>query len=264
MSKRYLILLVVAIAFNSCNQILNKTSAANSLTWKDENIVVKEIGCEELSCALADFRYVIFSGLGADSLNKQVNELMGSSFMDDSLIVSNPKTSAEKFIAAFEANKKDFPEDSARWMLDREIRPDSLFENVITLRYDESSFSGGAHGMYFTIFNHFQLSPFKTLWLADFLNNPEDTILVTALAEAIFRDKQELGSDERLEEAGYFFAKGVFKLNENFHFTEQGLAFHFNIYEIQPYASGEYKLLVPYDKIERFLKPSIFKIAAKS
>lgn len=264
MRKGYLILVAVAFIFSSCNQILNKNKGGAALTWKEEQIVVKEAGCAAADCAFADFRYIIFEGIGAPQLNKQVEEIMGSSFLGDSLIVSTPKESAENFIAAFEANRKDFPDDSAKWMLDREIRPDTLFENIITLRYDESSFSGGAHGMYFTNFNHFQLSPFKTLWLADFLNNPEDTVLVTALAEVIFRNKQELGSDESLEEAGYFFAKGVFRLNENFHFTEQGLEFHFNIYEIQPYANGEYKLLIPFDKIERFLKPSIFKIAAKS
>ncbi len=230
-----------------------------ALTWRETNVVAKEQNCAAADCAFADFRFVVFTGAGADSLNRHIEEMMGSSYMDDSLIVTTPQLSAEKFITAFEDFKSEYPESAQRWMLDREIRPDTLLGNVITLRYDESSYSGGAHGLYFTIYNHFQLSPFRSMWLADFLSNPADTLAIATIAEEIFRNKQELGKDENLEEAGYFFTRGIFKLNENFHFTKSGLEFHFNIYEIQPYAAGELELLLPYERIAQFLKPEIFK-----
>jgi hypothetical protein len=261
MHKQYLILVVIALIFNSCNQILNKDSNTNELTWKEENVVVNEKNCEAVDCAFADFRYVIFSGLGADSLNKQVAEIIGSSFIGDSLVVATPKAFAENFIAAFENHKLQFPNDSTKWKLDRQMRTDTLLENTISLRYDESSVTGGAP-ISFTFYSHFQIAPYKTLWLADFLTNADDTLLLTAIAESVFRAKEDIAVDEDLVEAGYLFPKGIFKLNENFHFAENGLEYHFNINEMLP--AREYKLLIPYPKIARFLKPSVFKTAAKS
>ncbi len=255
--------MIFAFVFSSCNQVLNKDSSAKKLTWKEENITVNEKGCAAVDCAFADFRFVIFSGTGADSLNRQIAEFMGSSFIGDSLIVATPKAFAENFMAAFESHKQQFPNDSIKWKLDRQMRIDTLFDNVVSLRYDESSVTGGTP-VSFTFYSHFQIAPYKTFWLSDFLSNPDDTLLVTAIAEAIFRDKEELAVDEDLTEADYFFPKGIFRLNENFHFTESGLEYHFNITEIQPAVMGEYKLLIPYNKIGRFLKPSVFKKAVKS
>jgi|GEM_PF-5421897 hypothetical protein len=263
MSKLHFILLVTTLACNACNQVLNKSTSETKLTWAEKNIVVNEKNCKAVDCAFADFRYVVFSGIGADSLNKQIEEIMGSSFIGDSLVIATPKTSAENFITAFENNKLQFPSDTIKWKLDRQIRTDTLLENIVSLRYDESSVTGGS-SISFTFYSHFQIAPYKTFWLADFLSSPDDTLLVAAIAEAIFRDKAELAADEDLVEAGYLFPKGKFKLNENFHFTEDGLEFHYNINEAVPAQMGEYKLEIPYNKIERFLKPSIFKTTTKS
>jgi len=63
-----------------------------------------------------------------------------------------------------------------------------------------------------------------------------------------------LKPDENLEEAGFWFNEGNFKLNDNFLITTDGLKFFFNSYEIGPYAIGTTELLIPFSRIKNILK----------
>jgi hypothetical protein len=227
------------------------------LTYRDVELQLKDDTCQTNNCTNVSFRYVKFEGEAADSLNKIVDETIGAFYFNDSFSVDSPKETAQKFIAVYKAYRNEFPENEQTWILDKVLKVDTLFENVVTLRFDESSYTGGAHGSYYTQFNHFQLKPFRILWLADFLNHPQDTFQLIKIAESVFREKEKLGAYDDLKEAGFFFENGIFRLNENFHFTKDGMEFQFNIYEIQPYSAGDYQLLIPYNKIAHLLNKKL-------
>jgi hypothetical protein len=230
---------------------------SNRLKFKEVEVKAKDDTCTGSDCTTAHFRYVQFEGTSADSLNKFVLEVIGTSFFDDTISRGTPREMAEMFVAAYKDFKKEYPENGQNWLLDKELKVDTMFKNCISLRYDESSYTGGAHGNYFTQFSHFQLKPFRIMWLADFLKQPQDTTQIIKIAESVFRENEKLGAYDDLEEAGYFFQKGIFRLNENFHFTKEGIEFLFNIYEIQPYSEGAYILLIPYKKIEHLLNKEL-------
>lgn len=250
---KYISLSFLLMFLVACN------NTANQLKFKEVEVQAKDDTCQTNTCTTASFRYVQFEGLAADSLNKVVEEVIGSSFFNDSFSVASPKETAQKFIAVYKDFKNEFPDNEQTWTLDKALTVDTLFKNIITLRFDESSYTGGAHGSYYTQFNHFQLKPFRIMWLSDFLNNPQDTFQMIKIAESVFREKEELGAYDDLEEAGFFFEKGIFRLNENFHFTKEGMEFQFNIYEIQPYAAGDYRLLIPYNKIAHLLNKKLLQ-----
>ncbi|MFN8292332.1 MAG: DUF4163 domain-containing protein [Chitinophagales bacterium] len=250
---KQLLFILSLLSLFACN------NAKQIVKYTQQQVLVKDDTCQTNDCTTVNFKYIRFEGMAADSLNKIVQEMIGSSYFNDSFVVYAPKENAEKFIAVYRESRDEFPDHAAVWTLDKDLRVDTIFKNVITLRYDESSFAGGAHGNYYTQFNHFQLKPFKVLWLADFLNQPQDTFQVIKIAESVFREQQKLGAYDDLEEAGFFFEKGIFRLNENFHFTDKGIEFHFNIYEIQPYANGEYGLLIPYKKVEHLINKKMLQ-----
>ena len=57
------------------------------------------------------------------------------------------------------------------------------------------------------------------------------------LAEVHFREARELGVDESLSDAGFFWGES-FALPENYALTEEGLYFYYNPYEIAAYVVG--------------------------
>ena len=68
--------------------------------------------------------------------------------------------------------------------------------------------------------------------------------------ERAFRLARELKETDDLAVAGFFeSAAGRFALNENFAPTVDGLAFHYDAYEIAAYAAGPTDLLIPWEEI---------------
>lgn len=251
--KKVGFVLGLTLLFWSCNNSVSK------LTYSNKEVFVKDDTCKTESCTNATIRYLEFKGTAADTLNKITLELVGASYFNDSFVIYTPEKTAKEFISVYHSAQEEFPESGITWMLDKQVSVDTVFKNMVTIRYDEASFTGGAHGNYFTQFNHYCLKPFKLLWLADFLNEPADTFQVIKIAEAVFRESEQLSAYDNLTDEGFFFEDGIFRLNDNFHFTKEGVVFHFNIYEIQPYAKGPYDLLVPYKKLEHLLNMKLLK-----
>ncbi|MCS6955883.1 MAG: DUF4163 domain-containing protein [Chitinophagales bacterium] len=251
MVRKILFSLICFFSIYSCKQ--------QKLSYVTKHFELKDTQCKSKNCTSVNFQYVYFEGENADTLNKVVDEYIGASFVDDSLVKQTPEQAAQAFIEMYREVQKEFPDADMPWYLKRKLMVDTQFNNIITLEYSESSYTGGAHGSYFTQYNSYQLKPFKILWIGDFLLNPKDTSILIKIAESVFREDQKLGAYDNLEEAGFFFENGIFRLNDNFHFTSTGLEFHFNIYEIQPYAMGEYKLLIPYNKIDNLLNKSMLQ-----
>jgi hypothetical protein len=50
------------------------------------------------------------------------------------------------------------------------------------------------------------------------------------------------------------FEDEVFHLPENVFFTDEGLLFHYNVYEISSYADGYQTFVIGYDQADLFLK----------
>lgn len=251
--KKLSFVFLISVLLFACNE------PGNSLRFSQKELVLKDDTCQTNECTMVSLRYPIFEGTASDTLNQTALNMIGSSYFNDTFVVLSPQKTAETFINTYREFKEETPDyPSITWVLDKDLRVDTILSNVITLRYDESSFSGGAHGNYYTLFNHFQLQPFKILWLADFLNQASDTFQVIKIAESVFREQHKLNAYADLSE-DFFFENGIFKLNDNFHFTQKGIEFHFNIYEIQPYAAGDYDLLIPFDKVAHLLNKELLK-----
>ncbi len=116
------------------------------------------------------------------------------------------------------------------------------------------AYTGGAHGNGFSAYQQVDKTTGKELILDDFISNIQE---LTTIVDTIFRKENELTFKSNLEEEGYWFDDGLFKLNENFLFEEGKMIFVYNAYEIAPYSAGSITIEVPLKKISHLLKTKL-------
>jgi len=140
------------------------------------------------------------------------------------------------------------------WSLERSIEQIFESETLVTLHFHEFSFSGGAHPQQLDLFRSFIKPQGKQITLADLTYDYRAFEQLVALTEEHFRFSFELLESENLTDAGFHFLDGQFHLTENFAFTEYGLLFYFNAYEVAPYATGPIAIELPYEDLEYLIR----------
>lgn len=115
-------------------------------------------------------------------------------------------------------------------------------------------YAGGAHGNASSEYHIIDIKTAQELKLEDFFSSVDE---LTAKAEVIFRADQEVPDHANLEDAGFWFEDGIFKLNENFVFNEESIDFLYNQYEIAPYAAGVIIVSIPLEEVQHLLKRKV-------
>ena len=159
-----------------------------------------------------------------------------------------PQALAEELFFYYRRTLKEFPDYSTPWYIDRtaEVVLDSL--GILTVHYTEQLFTGGAHPLHQEVYRMFDTRTGERFWLDSLLADGARQRLL-ALAEREFRRIREIPSGKSLNEAGFWFEKNRFTLNETIGLTHRGVEAVFNPYEIAPYAMGSTHLVIPYDSL---------------
>ncbi len=166
---------------------------------------------------------------------------------DDSTTVEE---AASTFIGEFDRFHASDPYPRI-WTSESHAKVYSITPSYLALAIHASSYTGGAHGNYATIFKHYDLQTSEWLTLDDMVI-PSFQNELTAVAERYFRNQENLGVNQPLDD-GYFFDQGQFSLPDNFAIEPDSILFLYNIYEIKPYVNGQTELRVPHADIERLL-----------
>ena len=115
--------------------------------------------------------------------------------------------------------------------------------NLVTFTRFTNAYSGGAHNIFHSQYDVFDLKSKKKLTLDDVLK-PNAKAKVLALLKEQNADKlKEYGTD--LNEL---------TVSSNFYFGEYGLVFVYGLYEIAPFASGMPELYLSHDTFKDVLK----------
>jgi hypothetical protein len=114
------------------------------------------------------------------------------------------------------------------------------------------SYTGGAHGNGFTVYEYFEKTDGNRIHLNYFTNDVE---ALTRAAEPYFREQQEIPDGMSYGEFGMWFENDDFALNDNFYFSKEEMVFIYNPYEIAPYAGGTIELRIPFSALEGILRP---------
>ncbi len=166
-------------------------------------------------------------------------------------ISKNLDEAAKGFFKSVSDAQKEMP-DAATMVYTYESLGDTLLitTNVISLYYNESIYTGGAHGNYNTSFFNFDATTGKLLELNEIV---QDTLALNKLAEIKFKAEEtamakENGMEFKMED--YFFPENKFILPQNIGITKEGLRLLYNPYEVAAYARGMIILDIPWQELK--------------
>lgn len=178
-------------------------------------------------------------------------------YVQNNLVLDSGHTSLEQMGEEFIRGYDKFYDDvefKRTWFLEKRDSVAIQTKNYIGFSTFFYSYTGGAHGNYYTRYHNYDITTHKEIQLNDIVAE-NDQAALTTIAEGFFR-KQENLTDTASLSNGYFFEDAKFFLPDNFILQKQGLLFLYTIYEIKPYVNGETKLLIPYSAIETLLTES--------
>ncbi len=116
----------------------------------------------------------------------------------------------------------------------------------------KSTYSGGAHGITESHYLNYDLKNSKTITSADiFKAGTQDTVL-QAVKDCLMT-KFNVSSIKELQDKG-IFADRIY-VTDNFYLQGYDIVFHYNPYDIAPYALGSINVRIPYYQIQSCIKP---------
>ncbi len=156
---------------------------------------------------------------------------------------------AHGFLQDYRDFVADFPDPSAGWFLERSVEVEAASPEFLTLGMREHWYTGGAHANGRVRYRTLDAASGAEFSLRELLRTGFEEPLRLA-GERAFRVARDLGDMDDLGAEGFFeSAAGRFSLNENFAPMVDGLAFHYDAYEIAAYAAGPTDLVIPWEEI---------------
>lgn len=251
-------LIAVALFLTACSGNTTegeKKEKTPVITWSEQAFQKTSVGgCTDDSlCAVFSVRYPVFHGM--DSLvARQVQRNLERVFSlgDPTAAEKSMKEVADEFVSSYKKFTDEFTGMAQGWYFNGQAKVLLLNDTLLSISIEEEYYTGGAHGGSERYFLNVDPRNGKPVTLAR-LFKPGFEDLLNSAAEAEFRKERELPDTASFLFNGFDFPEGKFRLNENYGFTEDGLLFHYNNYEIAPYAAGPTTILVPYKMIGDFI-----------
>jgi len=265
MKKIYLGLLSIALAATGCQNQSNKTAeqasaaamAGDTLSYTYDSVKVysktplsKDPGVTDT--AKATLKFPVFYDTLLNAFLK--NKILMLSQMGEKGPEGSYQELAGNFIKEFDAFQAENQDRIQTWFLDAKANVLKQHPGYLPLQYTFVTYAGGAHPNSMFTYINYDVRNKKEILLTDLI--VEDGMAkLTAAAERIFRKNEKLAPDASLKDQ-YFFENDIFKLNDNFTLTKEGLKFLYNPYEIKAYVFGTTELLIPYSDLTDILKPN--------
>jgi hypothetical protein len=207
-------------------------------------------------CRYAYFKLNDSSFVYEEMVNKKILEELSYYFDEKERAKLSPKLNVEFFKEILSLYKEMYEEnkfDDILWGVDEFFDIDNSYKEFVYLTRAAYDYSGGAHGNYLNNNYLFSKETGEQLHLADVIN---DFSKFKVLAEKNFRIQNEIPPKVSLEDYGFWFEK-EFEPSQNFYFSEKGMEFVYNPYEIGPYALGQITFTISKKDILPFLKINI-------
>ena len=124
-------------------------------------------------------------------------------------------------------------------------------KNIINYRLLEDVFTGGAHPCELTTILRFNAKTGDFITLDDVFPTSNQPKLQDTLLAKLMKDHNARSMDE-LHKKGILEMTDMF-ISNNFALREDSIEFHYNEYDIAPYASGAYTICVSYDEVKNLM-----------
>lgn len=202
-------------------------------------------------CVTVQFTFpALHDGMTArvrDSIRAYINDLMFASLENGGSTLPFD-TIVEELVQQYQSLQEEFPDYSLPWSLERTMSVLSDTGGIVSLRFEESSFLGGAHGMEIVRLSSFDASLGTRLRLEQMFLPGFERALVTEVERA-FRRVRQVPEGQTLADAGFWIEEGRFPLGTNFATRARDIVFYYNSYEIAPYALGSTEVHVGLDAL---------------
>jgi len=206
-------------------------------------------------CAKVAVQYPFFKQKSASFLNQRIQNKVKATLNNVISEEKPPKASVEKIAQLIVDDYDDFIEEfndeKEKWDIELIVTNTFQKNNIASFAFDISSSTGGVHPNKTLEYLVFDLKQQKQLRLKDLIKNQRK---LTETAEKLFRKQKSIASGANLQQEGYFFENGKFKLNNNIGIDQYGLVVYYNNYEIAPYSMGPSKISIPFYEIKDNLK----------
>lgn len=193
------------------------------------------------------------SGPLADSVRAALAFALAEGQLDGAGRPLPPDSVAARFIAGHAEFRRTFPAGPGEWSIERRIAVEMVPPGLATLRIDDTRYEGGAHGMTSVVWQSFDAPTGRRLRLSDLATGAGMDSL-RLLGESAFRQVRDIPPGADFRNQGWFWETGRFALSPNFGATREGLVFHWNPYDIAPYASGATTILLPWKAVQPHLR----------
>jgi hypothetical protein len=139
---------------------------------------------------------------------------------------------------------QEFTDYRLPWTLERSCTVSLDTCGIISVRFEESSFLGGAHGLNTVRLASFDASSGRRITYADLFQSGYETAFAR-IAEKEFRLARSVPDSQSLSDAGFWVEEGKFEPSEDFCVGKDGLILYYNLYEIAPYVMGSTEVRIP-------------------
>jgi len=244
--KNYIFIVFLCLIFTSCKKELSFENE----TFEEKSTIPCENDCPKITIDIPIAKNI---PVVADSINQKVFTVIREIifFDEDSTKVNDYKSLAKSFIVSYEEMHKKFPKDTFGW--EGKITGDVEFESkqIINLKIDHYTFTGGAHGYQGFRSLLFNKKTGKNISNDQLFKNEKE---FKAFAEKEFRLKYKIPEKANINATGLMFENDQFQLPQNIFYTSEGLLLYYNSYEAASYADGPKEILFPYDEVSQYLK----------
>ena len=244
--KKILVLFAFTSILVSCSNELQFTTE----TYTDKTT----LPCDD-NCPTVEVKIPIAKNIPivADSINKRVFAVVKNIiYFGEKPYQSNDyKDLLHSFITSYEDMQKEYPKDSFGWEGKIEGSIAYQSENVLNIRIDHYTFTGGAHGYQGVRSLIFNPETGKIIANEALFNNVN---AFTKFAEKKFRKAYSIPEQDNINSTGLMFEDDQFALPLTMLFNEKGLLLYYNTYEAASYADGPKEIQLTYQELTPYLK----------
>lgn len=246
--KKTLFLILLTVFFISCDE--KKQLEFTTETYTDKSSLPCSDNCPEVEVKIPIAKNV---PIVADSINQSVFAVVKEIiyFGEKPYEGKNYAELLRSFITSYDELKTDFPKDTFGW--DGKVEGSIAYqsENVLNIRIDHYTYTGGAHGYQGVRSLIFDPKTGKIIKNQELFN---DVNTFQQFAEKKFRTTYNIPENDPINSTGLMFESEQFTLPMNILFNEKGIVLHYNTYEVASYADGPKEIQFTFTELEPYLK----------
>lgn len=207
--------------------------------------------------AIIKLQFPIFDGVGANELNKSVQEFLFDTVVETSKKDLSLEDIMNEYIDNFKQTRKEKKSIPLHYVRERIVNVLEENAHTITLKLYAYEHEGGAKPTINILYRNFFKADGKRILLDDlFIGDYKGTL--NELGEKSFRKVRRLTPTQSLKKAGFDFEHNQFALNDNFALEKDSILFYYNVDEIASPAMGATALKIAYSDMQAILRPDFF------